>query len=93
MAYIFPRVRLAASVDLAKPAAPDDSVHGEVGHAQLNVELEVLPLTEPGELVAVDELTKDVAAQVGENFLHIGLEQRLGNFAVRLGQKALNVLR
>ncbi len=43
-------VRLPTAVDLPEAAAPNDPVDGEVVHAQLNVQLKVLPLAEPGKL-------------------------------------------
>ena len=43
-------VGLPAAVDLPEAAPADDPVDGEVVHAQLDVQLQVLPLTEPGKL-------------------------------------------
>ena len=43
-------VRLAASIDLPEAAPPDNTMDGEVVHAERDVQLQVLPLTEPGKL-------------------------------------------
>ena len=43
-----PRVRLPAPVHLSEPAPPYDAVDREVVHAEVYIELQILPLTEPG---------------------------------------------
>ena len=45
------RVRLPAPVHLSEPAPPDNSVDREVVHAEVYIEFQILPLTEPGGVI------------------------------------------
>ena len=42
------RVRLPAPVNLSEPTSADNSVDREVVHAEVYIEFQILPLTEPG---------------------------------------------
>ena len=42
------RVGLPAPVDLSEPGPADNSVDREVVHAEVDVEFQILPLTDPG---------------------------------------------
>lgn len=53
-------------------------MHAEVVHRQLDVQLQVLPLAEPRELIRLEELEERLAAQVVEDLLNVRLGREGG---------------
>ena len=70
-------VGLTTAVNLSESATTDYSMYGEVVHAQLNIQLKILPLTETSEFVRVDKFVKDSTSKVGEYLLQIGFKEVL----------------
>lgn len=70
-----PLAELTCTVDFAETSATDDPVHGEVVHGEVHVELEIFPLAVPRELVALEELRKNLFLQLVAYFSDVRLNR------------------
>lgn len=85
----FSRIRFATPVNFTKAPSTDDSMHGEVVHRKLHVQLQVLPLAKASEflteykansrklwysIIPLKKFLKYIALQLITNFDNVSLK-------------------
>ena len=80
----FAGVGFSTSVDFAETSSTDDAMDTEVVHGQLNVQFEILPLTESRVFLRLHEFVEDSSSQEITNFFLVRLEQRRRQSVLRI---------
>lgn len=73
VAYRAPWLHLTCTVYFTEATASDDTMDGKVVHREVHVELEILPLAVPGELVAFEKLWKYFLLQLVADLFYVRL--------------------